>query len=311
MGRTKIEWATDSWTPIRARRISVHGPSASVGWHCEKVSTGCEHCYSETMNKRLGTGLDFMPGNRDKIELFLDEKMLLAPLSWRKPRMIFVCSMSDLFAEFVPDEWIDRIFAVMALCPQHTFQVLTKRQARMRHYFTYICNRDDLIADHALAASGWPKNAHQDKTKEKRRALMVRVRNQLPNVLAGTSCEDQETAAARIPDLLATPAAVRFVSCEPLLKPIRLREHLGDDWLASGKSGERKGLDWVICGSESGPHARPCDLSWVRSLRDQCSAAGVSFFWKQHAENGRKIPTPELDGKRWVEFPCFGEFARS
>src|ERR1043166_3823667 len=127
---SKIEWTDASWTPIRARNLKT----GKIGWHCEHVTSGCEFCYAENMNKRLGTGLSFKPGHRKDIQIFLDETMLLAPLRWKKPRMIFVCSMTDAFADFVKDEWLDKMFAVMALCPQHTFQVLTKRPERMREW---------------------------------------------------------------------------------------------------------------------------------------------------------------------------------
>lgn len=272
MGKTKIEWASDSWNPIRARnklweRTSPGGKTFGqerIGWHCEHVSEGCRHCYAGTMNKRLGTGLEFKPGNRDAIELFLDEKMLLAPLHWRKPRMIFVCSMTDLFAEFVPDEWIDRMFGVMALCPRHTFQVLTKRPERMLAWYEKTRDRTapvECLAELYIGVGtrGWP----------------------LPNVWLGTSCEDQEAADTRIPDLLTTPTAVHWMSYEPALGPLKLHETLGDDWLASGKSGERRGLDWVVCGGESGHGARPMDIAWVRSILAQCKAAGVPCFVKQ------------------------------
>ena len=128
--RSKIEWTDSTWNPIRARRRD----NGHVGFHCEHVSEACRNCYAEGMNKRLFTGLDYKPGNRDQVEIFLDEKTLLQPLRGKRPRKIFVCSMTDLFADFVADEMIDRIFAVMALCPQHTFQILTKRPERMRKY---------------------------------------------------------------------------------------------------------------------------------------------------------------------------------
>jgi protein gp37 len=272
--RSKIEWTDASWTPIRARDLM----SNKTGWHCEHVTTGCEHCYAERMNKRLGTGLPFKPGLRSQLSIFLDEDMLTAPLRWRKPRMIFVCSMSDLFAEFVKDEWIDRVFAVMALCPQHTFQVLTKRAARMREY----------IGGHAFAIS----NAIDCMTGGERMLQPW----PLPNVWLGVSCERQPEADARIPLLLQTPAAVRFVSAEPLLGPIDLRNYLdgreehGVDMARA--VGSRVGccvgwtppLDWVIVGGESGPDARPMHPDWARSLRDQCVAARVSFFFKQWGE---------------------------
>lgn len=242
--KTKIEWADASWTPIRARF------GGNVGHHCEHVSEGCRNCYAESMNKRLGTGLEFKPGYRDKIDLFLDEKMLQAPLHWRKPRMIFVCSMTDLFADFVPDEWIIRILGVMAQCKQHTFQVLTKRPMRMRQFMT---NLNVALTCHA-GGNGYEWT--------------------IPNLWIGTSCENQPAANARIPDLLATPAAVRFVSCEPMLGPIDLQQ-----WLKIGD--EYSTINWVIVGGESGHGARQMHPDWARSLRDQCAAASVPFFMKQ------------------------------
>jgi protein gp37 len=327
---TKIEWTNATWSPVRARRWgSPEGaPDRGVmdgtrlGWHCEKVSAGCANCYAETMNKRLGTGLEFKPGNRDEVELFLDEKMLLAPLSWRKPRMIFVMSMSDLFADFVPDEWIDRMFAVMALCPQHTFQCLTKRPARVRDFLMKpvqgpwagrmtrilddgseidatdawrrlegaICDLFSNAPAHALnAASKWQDDhyPHGDGFLRKW---------PLPNVWLGTSCEDQATADARIPDLLATPAAVRFVSCEPMLGPINLeraRMTTPCGYYCSENVGhvDHRHLDWVICGGESGHGARPMHPGWARSLRDQCAAADAPFFFKQQGEWASYTPT--------------------
>src|SRR6266478_4650350 len=132
---SSIEWTDDTWTPIRARRV-VSGKKL-IGWHCEHVSEGCRNCYADTgFNKRMGTKLDYKPTNRQLVEIFLDEDMLLKPLQWKKPRCISVCSMTDLFADFVKDKWIDHMFALMALCPQHRFQVLTKRAKRLRAYMT-------------------------------------------------------------------------------------------------------------------------------------------------------------------------------
>jgi len=202
--KTKIEWTDATWNPVRARNLVT----GKIGWHCEHESEGCRFCYAAGINRRLGTGLDFKPGHRKDIEVFLDEKMLLVPLRWKRPRTIFVCSMTDLFAGFVKDEWIDRMFAVMALCPQHRFQVLTKRAKRMREYSQIISGGADAglareFANHRPMPNqtwNWP----------------------LPNVWLGVSAEDQERADKRIPDLLATPAAVRFVSLEPLLSSIDL-----------------------------------------------------------------------------------------
>jgi protein gp37 len=248
--RSKIEWTDATWNPLRARDAT-----GKIGWHCEKVGEACRFCYAEGFNKRLGTGLEYKPGHRDALEIFLDEKMLTAPLRWKKPRMIFVCSMTDLFADFVTDEMIDRVFAVMALAPQHTFQVLTKRPARMRAYGEQMTRQEwwkaRLYGDARPSVyPGWP----------------------LPNVWLGVSAEDQERADERIPDLLATPATVRFVSLEPLLAPIALHVR----WLLN--------LDWIIAGGESGAHARPMHPDWPRSIRDQCQAAGVPFFFKQWGE---------------------------
>lgn len=285
--KTSIEWTDASWTPIRAR----HKATGKVGWHCEHVTPGCEHCYSEGMNKRLGTGLPFKPGHRKDIELFLDENMLTQPLRWKKPRMIFVCSMTDLFADFVPDEWIDRVFAVMALCPQHIFQVLTKRSKRMREYvwsgkavavareaFDMTCRAiransksivgsDFILTGHIAHWRYWP----------------------LPNVWLGVSCEDQARADERIPDLLATPAAVRFVSAEPLIGPIYFKSSLRPTcdrcppWevpcIVNCKHVSR--LDWIIVGGESGPGARPMQVEWAENIMQQCKDAGTAFFMKQ------------------------------
>jgi protein gp37 len=196
------------------------------------------------------------------------EHILTAPLRWKKPRTIFVNSMGDLF--HCPHEWIDQVFAVMALAPQHTFQVLTKRAERMRGYMNHprrrfivektariLHNQGGTLPQHAIA-------------------YFTSCPAPLPHVWLGVSVEDQKRADERIPDLLHTPAAVRFISAEPLLGSIDLQ-------------GAVPALDWVIVGGESGPGARPMHPDWARSIRDQCGAAGVPFFFKQwgeHAPNG-------------------------
>ena len=314
--RSKIEWTESTWTPIRARWFAPTNDGGSkerVGWHCEHVSEGCRNCYAEGINRRLGTGLDFKPGNLHRADrvgyangeskVFLDEKILLQPLSWLRPRRIFVCSMTDLFASFVPDVMIDRVFAVMALCPQHILQVLTKRSERMRAYLSdpntpgriaRICV-DLWIAKVVEPDNNWPVDSvgPADLPDD----LVMRFWP-LPNVWLGVSAEDQATADARVPELLATPAAIRFVSAEPLLGPIdftrivttdeilghrepRLYEHGG---AASGLCREpitTGRLNWIIVGGESGPGARPMHPDWARLIRDQCAAAGVAFFFKQ------------------------------
>lgn len=280
---TKIEWTDASWTPIRAR----HKTTGKVGWHCEHVTPGCENCYAEGMNKRLGTGFPFKPGHRKDIELFLDETMLLQPLKWKKPRMIFVCSMTDLFADFVPDEWIDKVFAVMALCPQHTFQVLTKRSKRMREYLSNP-NLEDWLTEL------WQQ---YDPDKQTWNLLLP-----LRNVWLGISAEDQTRADERIPDLLATPAAVHFISAEPLLGPLNLDKYLHDSdcdyvsedygpgYLCTCEEPHEQRVNWVILGGESGTGARPMHPDWARDIRDQCKAAGTAFFFKQWGEY-----LPEID----------------
>ena len=327
---SKIEWTDATWTPIRARTIEVQDDGSGrerLGWHCEKVSAGCKNCYAEPINRRLGTGLDYKPGHlrravpdsgtlRANVTGFLDESMLLAPLRWRKPRMIFVCSMTDLFADFVDDEWIDRMFAVMALCPQHTFQVLTKRPERMRKYLT-----DPASAGRTLDVASVLLRRHfdiPDNVPAEMLAALDPFPWPLPHIWLGVSVEDQAAADARIPHLLAVPAKVRFLSCEPLLGPVDLRRveasatgNLIEGTFAypkridalTGKAGHYPGkstfhpdshtiaaIDWVICGGESGPGARPMHPAWARALRDQCAAAaGVAFFMKQMT---KKAPIP-------------------
>lgn len=268
---SKIEWTDSTWNPIRARNLAT----GKLGWYCEHATTGCEFCYAEGMNKRLGTGLPFKPGHRKDVEIFLDEKMLLQPLRWKKPRMIFVCSMTDLFADFVPDESIDKMFAVMALTPQHTYQVLTKRAARMREYFS------DPERKRTIALNAMPiscalarEGGHAVRIKLDHFSACFAGSGPLPNVWLGVSAERQQEADERIPLLLGTPAKVRFVSAEPLLGPIDILK-------SCAIYSEYDRIDWVIAGGESGPNARPMHPDWARSLRDQCAAVGVAYFFKQ------------------------------
>lgn len=250
---TKIEWTEVTWNPI-------------VG--CSLASPGCTNCYAMRFaGTRLGhvskyDGLT-QPAKLGPVwtgKLAFDEKALLAPLGWKKPRMVFVNSMGDLFHEDCPDEWIDRVFAVMALCPQHTFQVLTKRSARMREYLQRRCaDRTPVIQEQA--------NITQQPVRFAELPAWP-----LPNVWLGVSVEDQQRADERIPDLLATPAAIRWISAEPLIGPV--------DLMIPGFAK----LDWVVAGGESGPGSRPMHPDWARSLRDQCAAAGVPFFFKQWGE---------------------------
>jgi protein gp37 len=227
--RSKIEWTDATWNPVRARVIadSKIGIPAKVGFHCEHVSEGCRNCYAERQNMRgIFTGLPYTRPMRDEVEIFLDEKTLLQPLHWKRPRKIFLGSMTDVFGDFVPDAMLDKIFAVMALCPQHTLQVLTKRSARMRAYLSepsrhYHIARPVLdlvisgkVPKHAVDDETWPVESEGDIDLPDDIKL---GKWPLPNVWLGVSAEDQKTADERIPDLLATPAAIRWLSAEPLL----------------------------------------------------------------------------------------------
>lgn len=312
---TKIEWATlglskgVTWNPIRARNSAT----GKRGWHCEKVSPACEHCYAEALNAKAGdtggTGLPYKPGHRQNgdTEIYLDEKTLLQPLSWRAPRGVFPCSMTDIFGDWVKDEWLDRIFAVMALCPQHRFALLAKRPKRMREYLSdpetpkRIADQiTDISVDHRIQEDSRPLIVAGPP-----HAPFVTLANwPLPNVWLGVTAEDQQRADERIPDLLATPAAVRFVSVEPMLSGIDLtrigisdREKAGQergyyiDALAGHSQHGISRLDWVITGGESSKDARGTPCALFRSIRDQCATARVAHF---HKQNGEWIDADEL-----------------
>ncbi|KGT75822.1 hypothetical protein MA20_32050 [Bradyrhizobium japonicum] len=318
--RSAIEWTDASWTPVRARNLIT----GKVGWHCEHATTGCEHCYSEGFNKRLGTGLPFKPGHRKDIEIFLDEQMLTQPLRWKKPRKIFVCSMTDAFADFVTDEMLDRMFAVMAMSPQHTFQVLTKRAKRMRRYLTnadqneaasvgirspgFTVNQrvQALVADY-MKLGKFRVNGFGPLYKEDWERAKPNLRPlPLQNVWLGVSAERQPEADERVPELQATPAAVRFVSLEPLLGHISLHalnlatptpsdalrgvQCVPDGSLEGHHNEQIAKLDWVIVGGESGRDARPMHPDWPRSLRDWCQACDVAYFFKQWGEWAPSTP---------------------
>lgn len=288
-----IEWTDATWNPV-------------VG--CSLASPGCTNCYAM---KLAGTRLRHLPSREGLTQpskagpvwngqVRLVEEWLTQPLRWKKPRRIFVNSMSDLFHEDVADATIDRVFAVMALCPQHTFQILTKHAKRMREYLRDLSMRNRVATVTAGMIAGFDDATCME--------LGVRWNTlkpwPLPNVWLGVSTEDQERADERIPDLLATPAARRFVSLEPLLGPICFRWSSWDDWKSPIKGVDRKGttdeldglrmLDWVIAGGESGPGARPMHPDWVRSLRDQCATAKVPFFFKQWGE-WRPDPSPYVE----------------
>ena len=277
--KTGIEWTDATWNPVTG---------------CTKVSEGCDHCYAETIAHRFA-GTKAYPNGFD---VTLRPERLDQPLRWKRPRKVFVNSMSDLFHSDVPDDYIAQVFEVMTKAQQHTFQVLTKRPGRMRSLLSRRSFRDNF----AHWGQPWP----------------------LPNVWLGTSVETQRWADVRIPLLLDTPAAIRFLSCEPLLGPIDLFAWNIDRGMR---------VDWVIVGGESGPHARPMHPDWARQLRDDCLTAGIPFHFKQWGEwvtedqapediilpglstyllgddepdfykVGKKAAGRELDGQTWDEYP--------
>jgi protein gp37 len=350
MSSTKIEWTDATWNPTTG---------------CTRVSAGCDHCYAVQMTKRLAaigqakyqglTGRGHFNG-----ELKTHDDELKKPLRWKKPRMVFVNSMSDLFHEQVPFEFIDRVFCIMNATQWtlpisdrsnrwHTYQILTKRPDRLADYMLSRARKYDLGMHPIFTVRGETMRGHGNELMNAAAIL------QWPpaNVWIGTSCEDQATADKRIPHLLRCPAAVRFLSCEPLLGPLDLNRIprkitatssvIGSvliDGPTSGRfspilagSGERP-LDWIIAGGESGPGARPMHPDWARSLRDQCQAAGVPFFFKQWGEwlpacqihmppnphnrsiciehdggavhcyrVGKRAAGRQLDGREWNEYP--------
>jgi protein gp37 len=295
MSVSKIEWTDVTWNPVRG---------------CSRVSPGCVNCYAERMAARFaGSGEPFdgfaaMVGEKHgtlrgryrhvagtprwtgRVEL-IPEK-LDEPLHWKKPRRVFVNSMSDLFHEALSDEQIAAVFGIMATSPMHTFQILTKRAGRMQSWFDTMGLMDSASSGLRCAIKTFTGRSFGP------RDLWPWP---LPNVHLGVSCEEQQRLDERVPLLLQTPAAVRSVSLEPLLGPVDLSSYLdplshldstyrkqvalgmfNEDQVGSLK---RPRLDWVIVGGESGPGARPCDVSWIRSILRQCREAGVPCFVKQ------------------------------
>jgi len=261
-GQTNIEWTDFNWNFLRG---------------CSRVSEGCRNCYAESIAARFSQPGQPYEGLAKHVnhearwtgEISFHENILLEPLKWRKPRRVFVNSMSDLFHEKVKDEWLDKAFAVMALTPQHTYQVLTKRPERMKHYLSMLNlhNVLELAADRLLPGKGHPSIGGQH--------LLPAL--PLPNVHLGVSVEDQKTADERIPLLLQTPAAVRWVSYEPALGQVKWTE-----W---------EFLNQLICGGESGPRARAMHPDWARGARDFCVRNNIPFFFKQW---GAWMPVAEM-----------------
>ena len=306
---THIEWTDATWNVVTG---------------CSIVSPGCTNCYAMKLAgtrlkhhpSRAGLTVDSKAGPVWNGQVRFNAEWLTQPLRWTRPRRIFVAAHGDLFHEGVTDDQLDRIFAVMALCPRHTFQVLTKRPERMREYLANPA-RARRIKDAAFDAAS---------EREVSRALRaVHAGNPfwspgipLPNVWLGVSVEDQARATERIGCLLVTPAAVRWLSAEPLLGPVDLRRvrfspscNSGVDALKPASwpfQSPLKGLDWVVAGGESGPGARPMHPAWARQLRDQCAAAGVPFLFKQWGDWAPEpVPPRSARGMHCWAYPPVGQ----
>lgn len=323
--KTGISWTDATWNPVRG---------------CSRVSEGCRNCYAERVAARFsGPGQPYegladrdRRGSKWTGVVRLVEDHIEDPIRWKAPRRIFVNSMSDLFHESLEDEQIDLVFAAMLLAPHHTFQVLTKRADRMRRYF----EADDLY-ERVLASAGYFRRKRPGLNQI---GISDPAKHPARWIWLGVSVENQAAADERIPELLRTPAAVRFLSCEPLLGAVDIsawmqacrcggyfsRSHNPSRGCPRHEVGKRDHqLSWVIAGCESGPGARPCDVAWLRSLRDQCAAAGVHYFLKQakgwdHGRTemvamgvgfgdgskhkaGEVIELPYLDGLQHAAFP--------
>lgn len=310
--KTKINWTDATWNPVSG---------------CTPVSPGCAHCYAARLAKRLPAvhcrcvAVDPSGPRAGEAEehpfsvVHLHPDRLTIPLHWRKTRRVFVCSMGDLFHPDVPFDFIAAVFGVMAACPQHRFQLLTKRPARMLAWFEWIDSVAAASSRHvpghrhvtalfSMTTIAVDTQAWRDRYGRSFGEQIGAERWPLPNVWLGVTAEDQQRADERIPLLLRCPAAVRFVSCEPLIGPVSLIASGGIGFVpATGAPCQGKALNWAICGGESGPGARPMDPDWARSLRDQCGAAGVPFFYKQQGGNGVMRHWRMLDGVMHNAFP--------
>jgi protein gp37 len=315
MANTRIEWTEKTWNPITG---------------CTKISEGCKHCYAERMSKRLAGRCGYDKDEPFKVTLHPDK--LDEPLRWRKPSKIFVCSMGDLFHEDVPFSWITEVFDVMCswrwpnkeaerlgeqeylVDPKHTYMVLTKRPERVDQWLDWVGHY-------------WPGDSPLNINLEAEG-------NFGQHIWFGVTAENQQRADERIPILLQIPAAKRFVSVEPMLGAVDLRNLKYDNDILDALAGEYLStdgseayvpwnkLDWSICGGETGPGARPMHPDWVRSLRDQCVSADVPFFFKSWGEYeylrrgasdgdgkyfynhvGKKRSGRAIDGDEWNEYP--------
>ncbi len=245
--QSNIEWTDATWNPVTG---------------CTEVSPGCDHCYAKTFAERW-RGIPGHPYEQG-FDIKLWPERLDLPLKWKKPRRIFTNSMSDLFHQDVPDEFIFRVFETMVKADQHIFQLLTKRPSRLVRLSDQITNRINLL----LATTvDWPSN-----------------------IWIGVSVETMQYEW-RVEKLRQVPAAIRFISAEPLLGSLKdLNLH---------------NIDWLIAGGESGPGHRPCDPQWVRELRNKCLQNNVSFFFKQWGGRHPKASGRELDSRTWDELPLY------
>jgi len=255
--------------------MSTNIPYLDEVWNltrgCTKVSAGCKNCYAERNLQRFYPDEPDFDVNCPVVTL---DAALDKPLHWRKPRRIGVCFLSDLFHERVPDEFLDKVFAMMALTPQHTYVLLTKRPERMRAYLV------SLAAD----VQDWPLPVEKGSERIRTATVIQSSTWPLPNVWLGVSVENQQAADERIPLLLETPAAHRWVSAEPLLGPVDLHLYL-PPYAGSG-------IDWIVVGGESGPHSRQMEPYWLAQGILDCQAAGVPVYCKQ--DSG---PRPGMQGR--------------
>ncbi len=258
MGKPKIEWTDATWNPVTG---------------CTPISPGCANCYAKRMSKRLAGRGGYPADDPFRVTLHMDKQD--EPLKWKKPRRVFVCSMGDLFHKDVPTKFIIDCLSIMAEGYQHTFMLLTKRPKRMM----------EILSHSTVACDTWLQTSRGVNAEP--------APWPLPNVWIGVTAENQEQANKRIPILLQTPAVVRFVSVEPMLGPVSFRWALWEPMKPNSINNQYDGLrrlDWIICGGETGPGARPMHPDWVRSLRDQCQEAGVPFFFKQWGEWTARCP---------------------
>lgn len=265
MAKTKIEWATDVWNPIRTMNARVNGrKNNKIGWHCTKVSRGCERCYAERINMFRG---DLVPFDNRKVTWYLDRHVLEQPLHWtKKPRRIFACSMTDLFHPDIPEEMREEVFGVMYRARNHVFVIFTKRPAEMLKY----------LGDRALYLH--------------------------PHIWVGVSAEDQPTFSRRVRILNKVPAHKHLVSVEPMVGPITMKD---EAWWTKQKlshlmpkNNPERVIDWVICGAETGRGADHMENRWALVLKAECCEAGIPFFFKRDSMGNRLV-----ENMAWEEEP--------